>query len=183
MICSRCSSAFHQVRGCRATGVCVHPRFRETARRREWRRTHPEQAAAQAKRERSTEKSKARRRVASRVAYATNPEVYKGMRAWMAAHPDRRLVYQLNMRLSRYGITCLDYATLLLAQWFRCAICEKTNDFSRPRGCLFIDHRHGSETSALRGLLCNLCNSAIGKLQDDPKLVLRAANYLLTNRE
>lgn len=39
-----------------------------------------------------------------------------------------------------------------------------------------VDHRHG--TGRVRGVLCFNCNSAIGKLGDDPDAVRRAAAYL-----
>lgn len=44
-----------------------------------------------------------------------------------------------------------------------------------------IDHNH--ETGQVRGVLCNECNQAIGKLQDDPSIVLRAAEYLSFHEE
>ncbi len=39
-----------------------------------------------------------------------------------------------------------------------------------------VDHCH--ITGKVRGLLCNLCNTAIGSLNDDSTLVRRAAEYL-----
>ncbi len=53
-----------------------------------------------------------------------------------------------------------------------CAIC------SRPPGKrrLAVDHWH--TTKAVRGLLCVQCNTAIGKLNDDPELLRRAIAYL-----
>ncbi|WP_373316952.1 endonuclease domain-containing protein [Streptomyces sulfonofaciens] len=38
-----------------------------------------------------------------------------------------------------------------------------------------MDHRHN--TGRVRGVLCFNCNSAIGKLGDDPDTVRRAAVY------
>lgn len=42
-----------------------------------------------------------------------------------------------------------------------------------------VDHCH--ETGRVRGVLCFNCNSAIGKLGDDPDIVRRAAAYLEGN--
>lgn len=39
-----------------------------------------------------------------------------------------------------------------------------------------IDHNH--KTGQVRGILCGHCNQALGKLQDDPNIVIRAAEYL-----
>jgi len=54
---------------------------------------------------------------------------------------------------------------------------------SRPRSerlgnasAVHVDHCH--ETGRVRGVLCFNCNSAIGKLGDDPDAVRRAAAYL-----
>ncbi|MEU8956887.1 endonuclease VII domain-containing protein [Streptomyces sp. NPDC048518] len=41
---------------------------------------------------------------------------------------------------------------------------------------IHVDHCH--ETGKVRGVLCFNCNSAIGKLGDDPDTVRRAAAYL-----
>lgn len=45
---------------------------------------------------------------------------------------------------------------------------------------LVIDHCH--ETQAARGLLCSNCNVALGMLQHNPVVALRAAAYLEASR-
>ncbi|MEU2657333.1 endonuclease VII domain-containing protein [Streptomyces sp. NPDC007325] len=50
-----------------------------------------------------------------------------------------------------------------------CRICPA----ARP---IHVDHRHG--TGRVRGVLCFNCNSAIGKLGDDPDALRRAISYL-----
>lgn len=52
-----------------------------------------------------------------------------------------------------------------------CAICSR--DLS-----LHLDHNHS--TGAVRGLLCGSCNRALGQFQDDPQIVARALDYLMT---
>jgi hypothetical protein len=52
-----------------------------------------------------------------------------------------------------------------------CEICFRHAD-------LQLDHDH--ETGAARGWLCGSCNRAIGLLQDSPKLLAQAINYLQT---
>jgi len=42
-----------------------------------------------------------------------------------------------------------------------------------------LDHDHS--TGEFRGFLCQRCNSGIGKMQDDPAIMLRAIAYLKTN--
>lgn len=73
---------------------------------------------------------------------------------------------------SQYGITVDAYQYLLDKQGGKCAICEQGNGLRR----LCVDHCH--ETGAVRGLLCTGCNSAIGKLDDNPNLLRKAASYL-----
>jgi hypothetical protein len=76
----------------------------------------------------------------------------------------------------RYGITVEDYNRMLTAQAGLCLICLR-----RPRGRhrtkLCVDHCHA--TGQVRGLLCSSCNSAIGRLLDDPAYLRRAVQYLL----
>lgn len=77
-----------------------------------------------------------------------------------------------------YGMTIADYNALLLKQGGKCALCLAVS--ARPSGGhLCVDHDH--DTGRIRGLLCVLCNTAIGLLGDDPKRLLEAAKYLSTD--
>jgi hypothetical protein len=67
-------------------------------------------------------------------------------------------------------MTEADYDALLVAQGGCCAIC-------RERQAFVVDHDHA--TGAVRGLLCNRCNTGLGHLGDSPILLLRAIEYLL----
>ena len=53
-----------------------------------------------------------------------------------------------------------------------CAICADTE-------FLVIDHCH--DTMALRGILCRKCNAGLGQFKDDPRLLQRAAKYLVAH--
>jgi len=48
-------------------------------------------------------------------------------------------------------------------------------DFPKNKA-LAVDHDH--ETDKNRGLLCGLCNKAIGLLQDDPIIIEAALEYV-----
>ena len=74
--------------------------------------------------------------------------------------------------LSKYGLSLEDYDILLKEQNYTCVICNCKNKKDK----LSVDHCH--RTNKVRGLLCNRCNWAIGKLNDDPELLRKAADYL-----
>jgi len=77
-------------------------------------------------------------------------------------------------KLSRkFGITTSEYESMSAAQQGLCAICGKPE---KPNKRLAVDHCHKS--GVVRGLLCSLCNTAIGKLGDSPELLRRAIAYL-----
>lgn len=72
--------------------------------------------------------------------------------------------------LRTHGLTPAAYDQMVRDQDGRCPICGDA-----PRR-LYVDHNH--RTGALRGLLCDVCNRAIGQLRDDPVVLRRAAEYL-----
>lgn len=74
-----------------------------------------------------------------------------------------------SVRAATYGITKEEILRLELAADGLCQICK------RP-GRLCIDHDHS--TRMVRGVLCKKCNSAIGLLGDDPKIIRAALDYL-----
>lgn len=71
----------------------------------------------------------------------------------------------------RFGLTLEDIARLQQAQNNQCAIC-----LHRFIGTPHIDHCHS--TDKVRGLLCGECNLGLGKFDDDPERLRRAATYL-----
>ena len=77
----------------------------------------------------------------------------------------------------KYGITLDDYNRMFAEQEGRCAIC-KTHQCATGR-VLAVDHDH--VTGKVRGLLCQACNTAIGKLNDDPELIHKAAEYVASH--
>ncbi len=82
--------------------------------------------------------------------------------------------YNREYRLKQnYNITSEEYDEMLESQGGRCAICNGINANGRR---LAVDHNH--KTLEIRGLLCDMCNQAIGLLRDDTELLLRAVGYL-----
>lgn len=73
-----------------------------------------------------------------------------------------------------YGITLEEYDRMLEGQDSRCAICRREPG---PHRQFSVDHDHS--TGRIRGILCHVCNTAIGLLGDSRCLALAAADYLL----
>ena len=76
-------------------------------------------------------------------------------------------------RIRRYGISVDDYDAMYNSQNGGCYICGEP-DVGRA---LSIDHNH--RTGKVRGLLCSNHNRALGLLNDDPDLLLKAHAYLV----
>jgi len=76
--------------------------------------------------------------------------------------------------MRRYGITIEEYEILLAEQNNGCAICAALTGANGKR--LSVDHNH--QTGEVRGLLCDDCNTALGKFKDSPSLLAKAINYL-----
>ena len=81
---------------------------------------------------------------------------------------------------AKYGITLNDFMKMYENQDGRCAICNKEIEVYATRDRMTdianIDHCH--ETGKIRSLLCNHCNTGLGKFMDDPDLLIKAAEYL-----
>lgn len=73
--------------------------------------------------------------------------------------------------MSKYKISLEDYEILLAEQDNSCFICKKIGKQS-----LAVDHNHN--TGAVRGLLCNNCNTGLGNLRESIDNLERAIKYL-----
>lgn len=69
----------------------------------------------------------------------------------------------------RYKLRAADYRRMQVQQQHKCALCQR-------RAAQCVDHDH--VTDRVRALLCHACNSALGKLGDDPALLRKAARYV-----
>lgn len=98
-------------------------------------------------------------------------------RKMRAANPD----YHKSMFLKRvYGITIDRYNEMLAAQNGCCAICAKpeSTEIKGKVTSLAVDHDH--ETGAIRALLCSNCNRGLGLFNDDPALLAKAVDYVIS---
>jgi predicted alpha/beta-hydrolase family hydrolase len=76
-----------------------------------------------------------------------------------------------------YGLTIEEYRVLHDEQEGKCLICGQECQTGRM---LSVDHDHN--TGKVRGLLCQNCNTGIGKFKDDPDLLKKAISYLERNK-
>lgn len=88
------------------------------------------------------------------------------MREWRAKNPEKRAVYG---RRYLYGLSDADFAQMLKDQGGLCKLCSE-----KPAAC--VDHDHS--TGRVRGLLCQGCNTGLGRFKDDPARLARAIEYL-----
>ncbi len=114
-----------------------------------------------------------------------------GRKRWRAANSERnrelgRAWYQRNKHkphvvssrrdtkyLNRYGIRYSEKERMFAAQSGKCAICEKLFACLRTA---YVDHDH--KTRAVRGLVCQFCNSMLGNAKDNPSILRAAIAYL-----
>lgn len=87
-----------------------------------------------------------------------------------------RVSARLSDMKTKYGISPEIYASILEEQGGVCAICKQVRHACSGAWPLVIDHDH--KTGKVRGLLCNLCNQALGRFHDDPEILARALDYL-----
>jgi hypothetical protein len=103
-------------------------------------------------------------------------------RNWNRDNSDRALETKRRRELPQtYGITYEEYEQMLSDQDGVCAICgqDELNEHGRTgkKFRLSVDHCHA--TGAVRGLLCQKCNRAMGLFGDNPELLRKAMSYLL----
>lgn len=88
-----------------------------------------------------------------------------------ARRPNPQAARKANIKF-HYGLTMDEHDALLEKQGGVCAICREP-----PEGLwLNVDHDHSS--GAVRGLLCNRCNTGLGLFQDDTRTLRAAVEYL-----
>ena len=89
-------------------------------------------------------------------------------------HNDKYRDYKRRWDLeNKYGITLEEYDEMAKDG---CHICGKKSEGNRNKVNLNVDHDH--QTGKVRGVLCGLCNTGLGKLGDNVEGLTRALEYL-----
>lgn len=82
---------------------------------------------------------------------------------------------------TKFNITLNQYNERLIEQAGVCKICGEVNQGGKR---LAVDHDHSccpgvkSCGNCIRGLLCDRCNTTLGKFNDSPELIRKLADYL-----
>lgn len=81
-----------------------------------------------------------------------------------------------------FGIKWKDREALIIAQDYRCAICQDQN-FDTTPGLPWwhTDHdpkKKKGEPGFIRGMLCIRCNTGLGKFKENAAVLLRASQYV-----
>lgn len=90
-------------------------------------------------------------------------------------NPDKKKLWlHQNDIKRRYGLTQIEYDTMLSSQNNCCAICKTTKWGNR--GSPSVDHDH--ITGKARALLCVRCNIGLGAFQDNIDIIENAIRYI-----
>lgn len=83
-----------------------------------------------------------------------------------------------NRDLKKYGLTINQQKAMLEKQEGRCAICGKSIYLfgNSKNNTAHVDHDHSS--GEVRGLLCQECNTGLGKFRDNTLFLSKAIEYL-----
>jgi hypothetical protein len=113
-----------------------------------------------------------------------DPERVVAIRAYQAQYRlENRQVLRDRERERRFGVSRREYAEMYKQQNGVCAICSQPETATRKSvvKSLAVDHNH--TTGKVRGLLCSACNTAIGKMRENPEILASAIQYLERHTE
>lgn len=171
-------------RGCKAASDAAKY-AKDPERAKAYRKEHQPEATTRAFQRYWADPAKAREAAAKRRAAHPRTDEQRTRDAavskqWYANNRERALANKAayadrarDLRFQReFGITLADYRRMLTAQGGVCAICKEPP----VKRWLSVDHCHN--TAAVRGLLCQPCNIAIGWLKHSTALLDAAKDYL-----
>lgn len=154
---------------------------RARERSQQWRKDNPEYSKQYNKRRRIMNPdgrkqyyldNKKRMLEQNRQYYKDNKErILKNQKQRRGVNPEHQRLSNLKCK---YGLSHEDWVKMWVGQDGDCAICGEP--FAQHSDA-YVDHNHN--TGKTRGLLCRKCNTGIGYLNDDPRLTVKATEYLL----
>jgi hypothetical protein len=180
LFCNKCGTATehykkHQCKPCRARYNKEYRALRREAlneKNKQWRGENAESIKAKSAESRMRNKAVISER--GKAYYEANKEKLKaGARNWRTLNRGAHNVTKSRNRLLRvYGITVEQYEEQFRTQGERCVCGREPSEGRR----LAVDHCH--QSGKVRGLLCQQCNTALGKMDDSPQKMRFFADYL-----
>ena len=132
-------------------------------------KAHPEVYAERSKRWRANNPERCRE-LTQRYWESHREVIVARSREWYLQNKDRARISTRRVKLRKYGLTEKDFQRRLVEQKGICPICQ--TKMSQP----VVDHDH--KTGRVRGLLCRMCNAALGQFRDSATTLARAIEYL-----
>ena len=174
-----CNMTSEEIGRKRATGRAYYAANREKvcAQRRVSRGKHREETNAKCreKARRRTPEEKKLTQIRKKAYYLANrDEILRRGRARAVANKGNTTKIKKNQLWQKFKITLEDWEQMYNNQKGVCAICGEK---CRTGKDLSVDHNH--KTGKVRSLLCQGCNAGIGMFQDNSKLLIIAAKYLI----
>jgi hypothetical protein len=107
---------------------------------------------------------------------AKDPEKFEAWKREYRKKNEKRIKRQIRAHhlKTTFNITIEEYEEIFKHQKGKCAGCLRPQENFKIN--FAVDHDH--KTNTIRGLLCNDCNTTLGKLLEDPKIFRRLAAYL-----
>jgi hypothetical protein len=90
--------------------------------------------------------------------------------------PSSQQILKHNLK-KKYGISLQDYEDMFDRQEGLCVICQTPPKIGQ---LLCVDHDH--KTGKVRQLLCQRCNSTLGRIENNPGLLQKMIDYLQEHR-
>ena len=104
-----------------------------------------------------------------------------GQRKWRSTNPAKHAESKAEWDLAKFGITLAIYYLMFDLQGGACAICGTTTPGGRGKTrTLVVDHCHA--TGKVRGLLCPMCNTALGLAKENTETLRKMGKYLEEHR-
>jgi hypothetical protein len=147
-----------------------HERYRRPEakeRRREYMKAHNQKPEVKA------------RKLAQMNGYYRQPEFRAKKQAYdQIRRQDPEVKQRLRGHYLRreYGLSLEAFDAMLIGQGSVCAICGSSDWGHAKWQVPCVDHDHN--TGEVRGIVCHICNVAIGLLRDNPKIARALADYL-----
>ena len=89
---------------------------------------------------------------------------------------DNRQKHYRQELVRKYGVEPAWFDEQLHRQGNACGCCKRPFQWGNKQTTPHVDHCHDSQ--AVRGILCNRCNTVLGLCEDDDKLLSTLARYL-----